>query len=104
MKKGTFRIKKKTENGGWTYEEKEGFYSDLFGIHKEGEIGYSVTHLKTGLRLSLFDYLRQARAFVKRIEEIDDWPVPWDRSSRGNDYRPNAERALAVKHAVRLHV
>jgi len=102
MKKGTFRIKKKTVNGGWIWEEREGFYGEVFGIFKEGEVGYSVTHLKTGLRLSLFDYLRQARHFVKRIEEIEDWPVPWNSSTNGKDYVPNADRALAIRDESRM--
>lgn len=104
MKKGSFRIKKRTENGGWTYEEKEGFYSDNFGIFKtEENIGYSVTHLLTGLRLSLFDKLCQARVFVKEVESAD-WPVPWNSSKNGNDYRANANKALEMKYRIQREV
>lgn len=102
MKKGSFKIKMNSDNRGWKWEEVNGFYSDYFGIFKAEDIGWSVTHLKTGLRLALFDYLRQARLFVKRVEEKIDWPVAWDSSSSGNDYVPNATEALKIRDAVRF--
>jgi hypothetical protein len=101
MKKGTFKIKMRSESRGWKWEEKAGFYSKHFGIFKAEELDqFSVTHLKTGLRLALFVYLRQARKFVELIEEKKDWPVAWDHSDYGNDYIANADEALEIRRKV----
>ena len=105
MKKGEFKIKIRTGNGGgWTFETVSGFYSEVFGVHKTSPQCFTVTHLRTGLRLASFDFLRQARTFVARVEEYKDWPVPWDcDSGKGMDYKPNASIALNMVTDVRYY-
>jgi hypothetical protein len=54
--------------------------------------------------LASFDFLRQARTFVARVEEYEDWPVPWDiDSGKGMDYKPNAPIALNMVHEIRYY-
>jgi hypothetical protein len=105
MRKGTFKIKTNTSNSGWAMEEVNGFISNDFGIFKAEHpvkktfMGYSVTHLRTGLRLASFDFLRQARDYVDRVEKAV-FPVAWDSSSRGEDFRPNAPKAIEIRNLV----
>jgi hypothetical protein len=104
MKKGSFEIKERTENRGWKMEKVEGFYSENFGIHKLDDdrcSSWNVTHLKTGLKLCSFDYLREARFYIEKLEGIRDWPVAWDSSTNGEDYRPNGNMALRLRDEVK---
>lgn len=103
MKKGTFRIKVRTEKS-WKWEEVNGFYTDVFGVHKTSNRCFTASHLRTGLRLASFDTLRQARELVKRMEEYKDWPVDWSNGSgAGMDYKPNAPIANDMVHNIRYY-
>lgn len=103
MKKGTFEIKMRTEKRGWKMEEVNGFYSENFGVHKVDDdrcASWNVTHLKTGLKMSTFDYLREAKFYVEKLEGVRDFPVPWNSSTHAKDYMPNGPIALQLKQEV----
>lgn len=107
MKKGTYQIKMKTENNGWKMEEVNGLVSENFGIQKidnERCQSWKVTHLLTGLAIGAWDYLREAKEFVRRLEEKTDWPVAWNSSTHGQDYKPNSEDALRIRNDLRSEI
>jgi hypothetical protein len=107
MKKGNFNIKVRTENSGWKMEEVNGFYAEYFGIHRTGDTRRSyqfvVTHMKTGLALGRYDRMGLARVVVERIEAEKDWPMPWDGSTIGEDFRVNGPKALELIHEAKLN-
>lgn len=66
MKKSTFEIL--IDNS--YMETVAGLLSTHFGIHKEVDGPYTITHLKTGMSLFRFAKLNQARAAVALLEKV----------------------------------
>jgi hypothetical protein len=99
LTKKTFRIKIKSKNGGWTWEEVDGFTSEFFGIHKCSlSKKFHVTHLPTGLCLWKFELLKQARAYVEAISK-EEFPVSWE-NTVARELRANGEKAIALRFNV----
>lgn len=98
MKKGTFKIKVRTDKGGWKWEEVKGFVSEHFGIHK-GPYNFTITHLKTGLRMYSPELLRNARAIVKGFEK-ETFPVAWGSTTDSQAYKDNAPVAKNIINEV----
>lgn len=70
MKKTSYTIRLKDDES----KEVSGYISDYFGIHKMVDGGYSVTHLLTGLRITSYLKMGQARKFIQLLEESEaDW-------------------------------
>lgn len=64
-------------------ETVSGLAYDLFGIHKNENRQYVVTHIPTGYLLVTFAYQKQAKDFVDRASSAT-WPVPLEKITMDN--------------------
>lgn len=81
MKKSVFEII--TTSGK---EYRSGLVSESFGIHKNQNGTYSVTHLNTGYKIFTFFLQKQARKFVESLEDQNIlWGTlcEWDAEAQG---------------------
>lgn len=70
MEKSTYTVRLRDNES----QEVSGYISDYFGIHKMVDGGYSVTHLLTGLRITSWLKMGQARKFIELLEKSEvDW-------------------------------
>lgn len=120
MKKAEYLTKIWHDKIGEHTQKVNGFISQYFGYTKETEkvksaqygktreiIFYSITHLRTGLKLVDFDTVKQARNFILRMEQAA-FPVSWDKgnieekqSKTVNMFSPNKEKMQAIYNLVR---
>ena len=75
MKRAEFTINLMNVDTGIMYQENvNGLISEYFGIHKTDH-GFRVVHLKTGCGLCSFVKQKEARKYIKRLENNTD--VNW---------------------------
>jgi hypothetical protein len=92
-------MKKATFNTTMTVGKRQvsGYISNNFGIHKYAN-RYEVTHLASGLNVYWFDRLRQAREFVKRLEQSE---IPWGEVTPENSSKFAEQTADGLKNLHR---
>jgi hypothetical protein len=64
-------------------EQVTGWVSTIYGIHKNHNRSYNVTHLPTKHRMFNFYKQKQAKEFV-RLLESNEFPVPWENITTEN--------------------
>lgn len=99
MKKGVFKIK--VPDG--SYVEKAGYISKYFAFHKTTST-YTITHLLTGGRLTKFDFIKEAREFIRLAEEMEEkneWKASWNSTDVDKLSELNGKQALKLFHTVK---
>jgi len=97
MKKASFKITIIRPNPG--EQEVNGWIGRQFGTHKESGI-YVVTHLRTGARVSWFNYLKNARDFIDRMEKAA-WKQTWDTNDVQAITKVNGPKTKAIEAIAR---
>jgi len=97
MKKATFRItlvnpKREQFVTGWIGRQ--------FGAHKNNSGNYVVTHLRTGVRVSWFNYLKNAKDFIDRMEKAA-WKQTWDSNDVQAIAKVNGPKTKALEAIAR---
>ena len=79
MRKDTFKIWARLDEGKTGWKTKEGLVSEHFAINKDEHGPYNITHLNTGCRMNFpgmqLKQLKDARKIVSRFETAD---IPWN--------------------------
>jgi len=84
-----------TDQDGNYLETVFGYCYKDFGIHKDNEGDWQVTHFITGGGCGNFIFLRQARDYVKRMEQAL-FPIPWDKVTTHEQAYKNKDIAYTL--------
>ena len=81
-----------------------GWISANFGVHKtypeSKDSSYTVTHLRTGYKVSWFTMLNQARDFVDRMEKAT-FKTPWESTDISAIVANNGPKTRAIEAIAR---
>lgn len=106
FEKGEFEIG--MENG--SYKKINGLKCEIFGVHKNSQQNYSVTHLLTGFRIMSFVKQSQAKKFITYLLS-EEFPVSWYNGSRDMNFSEitmlfygNGKRVFELTEKVKTEI
>ena len=106
FEKGEFEIRLDNLN----YETVRGLKCVLFGVHKNGQQNYNVTHLPTGFKIMSFVKQSQAKKFITYLLS-EKFPVSWYSGSKNMNFSettmlfyPNGKKVFELTEKVKTEI
>lgn len=94
MEKGNFKIAINPKYSDAAFHTVSGLKSKFFGMHKEENGHYAVTHLSTGFSVFSFPIQKEARQMIINLEKEN---INWNLMTAENAYNDYSEIVLKCK-------